>query len=215
MKKKRQQLLGALAILSLLLGACHTAINDNDGQCHIYGTINPRFEGKKIFLVPQQGPAVAETVDSVIIQNGRFAFHVAPGEMKVIRIDYHFRTGVEDLLVVAEPGRIEVTIDSVSHGGGTPQNDSLQQWKEYTAAHTRRVIPYRMKLREAVKQGSQAEKEALTHTIDSMQREYRRHSRQLAKQLNEGILHDFLTRQFPSTIKRRMPDGTVEEVPYD
>ena len=87
MKKKRQQLLGALALLSLLLGACHTAINDNDGQCHIYGTINPRFEGKKIFLVPQQGPAVTETEDSVIIQNGRVAFHVPLGGQPVIRID--------------------------------------------------------------------------------------------------------------------------------
>ena len=211
---KKKQFLSALALLSLLAVACHT-VNDNDGQCHIYGTVNPKFEGKKIFLVPQQGPAVAETVDSVVIKDGCFTFHVAPGEMKVIRIDYHFRTGVEDLLVVAEPGRIEVNIDSVSHGGGTPQNDSLQQWKEYTVDHNKRVIPYRMRLREAVKQGNKAEQEALTQTIDSLQRDYRRHSRQLARQLKEGILHDFLTRQFPSTIKRRMPDGTVEEVPYD
>lgn len=211
---KKNQLLGTLAFLSLLAGACHT-VNDNDGQCHIYGTVNPKFEGKKIFLVPQQGPAVAETVDSVVIKGGRFAFHVNPGEMKIIRIDYHFRTGVEELLVVAEPGRIEVNIDSISHGGGTPQNDSLQQWKEYTMAHTERVIPYRIRLREAVKQGNKAEQERLTQVIDSLQRDYRRHSRQLARQLKEGIFHDFLTRQFPSTIKRRMPDGTVEVVPYD
>lgn len=82
-------------------------------------------------------------------------------------------------------------------------------------AHTERVIPYRIRLREAVKQGNKAEQERLTQVIDSLQRDYRRHSRQLARQLKEGIFHDFLTRQFPSTIKRRMPDGTVEVVPYD
>ena len=127
MKLKKPLSVGLLA--ALLATGCHT-INDNDGGCHIYGTANPRFNGKKIYLVPLQGKVTAEKVDSFIVNNGQFEFHVAPGEMKIIRVDYHVRLGVEDLLVVAEPGRIEVSIDSVSYGKGTPQNDSLQQWKE-------------------------------------------------------------------------------------
>ena len=45
-----------------------------------------------------------ETVDSVVIENGTFEFTSDLNEMKVIRVDYHFRSGVQDLLVVSEPG---------------------------------------------------------------------------------------------------------------
>ena len=40
--------------------------------------------------------------------------------------------GNENLLVITEPGETYVTIGPVSSSRGTPQNDSLQVWKNLT-----------------------------------------------------------------------------------
>lgn len=212
MKLKKPLSVGLLA--AMLATGCHT-INDNDGGCHIYGTANPRFNGKKIYLVPLQGQVTAEQVDSFIVNNGQFEFHVAPGEMKIIRVDYHVRLGVEDLLVVAESGRIEVSIDSVSYGKGTPQNDSLQQWKEATKANKMANFHYIKLICDAESANQPKKAEQLKEQLDSIQRAYRRYSRQLAANMKEGIFHDFLKENFPTTTKRRTAEGTIEEVPFD
>lgn len=210
----RKLIWSILALVALAVGGCHTN-KDNDGQCHIYGVANELFEGKKIFLVPLVGPATADRVDSVVISEGKFRFTTAPGDMKVIRIDYHYRINVQDLLVVAEPGRVDVVIDTVSSGGGTPQNDSLQQWKAHTEEHQKQVIILRKAMKQAKAEGNQTRAEELKAQLDTLQRNYRRYSRAMASRLEEGTLKEFLSKQFPTTIKRRMADGTVEEVPYD
>ena len=95
---------GIIALTTLALAGCSSSTGQADGKCHITGTANNILNGKKIFLVPMNRPATMETVDSVVIENGRFEFTSDVNEMKVIRVDYHFRSGVQDLLVVSEPG---------------------------------------------------------------------------------------------------------------
>ena len=95
---------GIIALTTLMLVGCSSSTRQADGKCHITGTANNILNGKKIFLVPMDRPATMETVDSVVIENGRFEFTSDVNEMKVIRVDYHFRSGVQDLLVVSEPG---------------------------------------------------------------------------------------------------------------
>lgn len=211
---KKYLMTGALTLHLLFLVGCGSTDN-NGGKCHIYGTASSRFEGKNIYLVPMDEPAVAETVDSVVIIGGKFAFDSEPGKMKVIRIDYHYRTGVEDLLVVTEPGDVKVTIDSVSCGGGTPQNDSLQAWKEYTLMHNKRLLPYRKKRRNALKTGDSVTVKAMKAQMDSLEREYKRYSRRMADDFKEGPLHDFLKNRFPTSYKKRMPDGEIVTVELD
>ena len=99
----------------------------DDGKCYIDGVVNgEQYEGKRIFIVPLYGPKTAEYVDSMEIKDGKFHFTKDTMQMYKILLDYHYRMNVQPLLVVGEPGTIKVTIDSVSHAVGTPQNDSLE-----------------------------------------------------------------------------------------
>lgn len=54
-----------------------------------------------------------------------------------VPIDMRVRYGTQDLLVVTEPGVINVVIVTVSSGSGTPQNEALQTWKELKDDHDR------------------------------------------------------------------------------
>ena len=206
-----KKIIATIALAATIIG-CTTTPKVEDGLCHIQGTTNERFEGKKIFLLPAEGPATMETVDSVVITNGEFAFQSEPGEMKIIRIDYRYRTGVEDLLVVMEPGNLEVIIDSISSGKGTPQNDTLQAWKERTMQHYRDLAPYRIQAKEAEKAGDRATVDALKQKIESLEKAYKKYSRDLTDRLKEGTLYEFLNTRFPYSYPKKMPDGTITTV---
>lgn len=210
---KKKTLFHTLVFAFLLWGGCSTDKQEpTDGLCHIHGTANPRLNGIRIFLIPLNTPAIAETVDSVVITDGRFEFTSEPSEMKSIRLDYRHRSGVEELLVVTEPGILQVTIDSISYSKGTPQNDSLQQWKEYTMQHYRKLTPLHHRKREAKKNGNSAAVQILKQQQDSLIRDYKRYTRSLAASLKEGPLRDFLNSRFPISYKKRMPDGSIQTV---
>jgi len=167
-----------------------------DGKCHIHGTVNgSQYEGKRIFLVPLKGVATAETVDSVEIKDGKFEFSPDSMQLYKVLVDFRYRFATQPLLVVAEPGDINVVIDSVSHATGTPQNDSLEKWKMATERYTRE----RFTLLKANK----------TKEADSVHLAYKNLTRQMAQNLKEGTLHDFLIALFPKTYKKKMPDGRV------
>lgn len=209
----RQCITGAIALLTLALTACQQA-ETTDGTCHIYGTVNNRFEGKKIFLVPMNRPTTAETVDSTVITDGKFEFTADTCEMKVIRLDYHYRFGVQDLLVVTEPGNLTVTIDSVSSCKGTPQNDSLQAWKERTERFSMECAPFRIEGCNAERAGNTAVAETMKAKVDSIRRAYRKASHEMGESMKDTPLGEFLLGRFPKTYKQKMPDGSIKEMPF-
>lgn len=93
-----------------------------------------RYDSAWIYLVPMQGPH-PRPVDSVLIQkDGKFVFRGNVEQMAVLRLSWRQRYGVQDLLVVTEPGVTRVVLDSVSSSNGTPLNNALQQWKEHREA---------------------------------------------------------------------------------
>ena len=199
-------LLFHLFTLSLLLG-CQQA---NDGKCHIEGTVNgEQYEGKRIFLVPNSGPATMETVDSMEIKDGKFHFEPDSMQMYKILLDYHFRFGLQPLLVVGEPGTIHVTIDSISHATGTPQNDSLEQWKVQTEIHNRQMGLMRRNIAGLKKQGDSVQANYIQQRADSFHLVYKNYTRQMAKNLEGQVLGDFLKGLYPLTYKRQMPDGRI------
>lgn len=89
------------------------------------------YDGEYMYLVPIEG-ATAETVDSVLIKDGAFRFEGDASEsaIHILRTRPLLRLELQELLVVTEPGQIDVVIDSISVAKGTPQNDALQKWKE-------------------------------------------------------------------------------------
>ena len=195
-----------LFTLSLLLG-CQQA---NDGKCHIKGTVNgEQYEGKRIFLVPNSGPATMETVDSMEIKDGKFHFEPDSMQMYKILLDYHFRFGLQPLLVVGEPGTIHVTIDSISHATGTPQNDSLEQWKVQTEIHNHQMGLMRRNIAGLKKQGDSVQANYIQQRADSFHLVYKNYTRQMAKNLEGQVLGDFLKGLYPLTYKRQMPDGRI------
>ena len=195
-----------------LLSACQ----QNDGKCHIEGTVNgEQYEGKRIFLVPFSGPATAETVDSIEIKDGKFEF--TPDSMQIYKIllDYHYRFGTQPLIVVAEPGDIMVTIDTISSAVGTPQNDSLQVWKELTEKHQREYGALMRLVNANVKQNDTIEAAKVKEQAQKIHVAYKNRTRAMAANMEGTILGSFLKGMFPHTYQRKMPDGTTIEIDAD
>lgn len=204
--KKILLCLMAMAVVTMFY-SCQQA---SDGKCHISGTVNgEEYEGKRIFLVPFSGPATAETVDSMEITNGKFRFEPDSMQMYKILLDYHYRMGLQPLIVVGEPGNITVTIDSVSHATGTPQNDSLEQWKMQTEIHNRQYGLMRRNIADLTKRGDTVQANYIKQRADSFHLVYKNYTRQMAKNMEGTTLGDFLKALFPLTYKRQMPDGRI------
>ncbi len=172
-------------IITLLAGTALLASCSpkNEGYV-IYGTVsNPDLEGAQVFLVPLEN-ATKETIDSVYICNQMFEFRGTEEKMADIRIERFKRFGNENLLVVTEPGETFVTIGEVSSGRGTPQNDSLQVWKNLTKQYNMQVSSLR----------AQGRKEDAATLRES----YIARSRQMAKNVGkESTLGTFLNQRFP------------------
>ena len=104
--------------------------------------------------------------------------------MCAIRLDRRHRDTGQNLLVATEPGDIYVTIGPDSHGGGTPQNDSAQVWKDLTIEHNKVYGG----LYDA----------GLKEQADSVHRIYKERTQQMALSLGEdSIFGEFLLGMYP------------------
>lgn len=200
-----------LFTLLLSLGGCQ---QQNDGKCHINGNVNgEQYEGKRIFLVPMNGPKTAEYVDSMEITDGKFHFTKDftkdTIQMYKILLDYHYRFGLQPLLIVGEPGNVAVSIDTVSHAVGTPQNDSLEQWKVHTEIHNTQLGKMRKNVAELKMKGDSVKANYIQQRADSFHLVYKNYSRRLAKNMEGTVLGNFLKELFPLTYKRKLPDGRI------
>ena len=196
----------ALAAVTMMF-SCQSA---NNGKCRINGVVNgEQYEGKRIFLVPMYGPKTAEYVDSMEITNGQFHFEPDSAQMYKILLDYHYRFGLQPLLIVGEPGTIEVIIDSISHATGTPQNDSLEKWKVQTEIHNLQLAKMRKNIADLQMKGDTVQAQYLAQRADSFHLAYKNYTRRMAKNLKEGVLYDFLKEMYPLTYQRKYPDGRV------
>ena len=195
----------AMAVMTMFYSC-----KQNSNVCRIQGVVNgEQFEGKRIFVVPFTGPKSAETVDSMEIKDGKFHFETDSMQMYKILIDLRFRVGIQPLLVIGEPGEVKVVIDSVSHAVGTPQNDSLEKWKVRTEIHNRELSKMRRYIADLQQQGDTVRAKYIQQRADSFHLVYKNYSRQMAENLKEGVLHDFLKDMFPLTYQRKYPDGRV------
>ena len=204
-----------LCFMAVTAATMFYSCQQNDGKCYIEGTVNgEQYEGKRIFVVPINGPKTAEYVDSMEIKDGKFHFtkdfSKDTMQMYQILLDYHYRMGLQTLLIVGEPGRIKVTIDSISSARGTPQNDSLQAWKEATEKYRHDYDTYNRTVSMLRERGMMEQADKMEQEGREYHLAYKRYSRQLAENLKEGVLHDFLKGLFPLTYKRKMPDGSIK-----
>lgn len=206
-----------LSFIALAAVACFYSCRQSAGAgCHIEGVVNgAKYEGKRIFLVPLNGPATAETVDSMEITNGKFHFDPDTLQMYKILLDYHYRFGLQPLILVAEPGTVKIVVDTISHATGTPQNDSLEKWKVQTEIHNIRYGRMRKTANELSTKGETVKADALLKSADSLHIAHKNFTRQMAKNMEGTQLGDFLKGLYPLTFMRKMPDGTTVEINAD
>jgi len=174
--------LASMIIAALMLTACTPK-----GEYRVHGyTPESALNGAKIFLIPMHDES-PQMVDSVIIKDNKFEFKghgkLRQEWMAQLRLEKTHRIGYESLLVVTEPGDIYVTIGKESSGYGTPQNDSLQVWKEMT-------IDVNKATSELKRMGMNAE-------ADSVRISYTERSRQMGVNMQETTFGAFLQKMYP------------------
>lgn len=188
---KKIFLLGFMGLMMLGILSCNTSTAKSK-TCHIKGSVGTKWNGKKIFLVPLQGLQDAAHVDSTVIKDGAFLFDKDTCGLYVIRMDYHYREGIQELLVVTEPGQVNVHIAQNSTANGTEQNDSLQVWKDYTISANQKYSQLRMKYEHAGDSDGR-ERAGMEAQAKEIQKQYKQRTRAMADALKPGVLKDYLS----------------------
>ena len=177
----------------------------------IRGTAPAECEGLNIYLVPQPFPK-AEQVDSTVIRDGRFEFKVDASQVRMcdITISRKSKVPFQRLLVAVEQGELDVVIDEVSTGSGTPLNDELAEWKRVMSAAGNRADELRAEISE---QSDQA-------VIDSLRAEMKRGYDAAGQRTIEiierninllgGFLYMTTERSLDSTTRQRLIDLGIE-----
>lgn len=199
------------AIVALSVISCS---KNSGGLCNIHGTVsNPELEGKCIYLIAfDKSIRDSVGIDSAFIKDGKFEIQTPKNMIGILRMDYRYRYGTEELLVVEEPGDVFVHIDTISYGKGTKNNDIIQEWKDLTTKmHTART-PMLKKSYEARHAGDQTTEFSLRAKADSLFLDYMKQTRGLAEKSGKGPLHDFLLDRIPSQFTKNKADGTTEVV---
>ncbi len=167
------------ALTAILLVACSQGETMQEQVCHIHGTVPMTYNGRRVYLVPLEGPATAMTVETATIEGGAFEMTIDTTIMAKLLLHYSMDT--QTLLVVTEPGEVHAIIDSVSHVGGTPLNDSLEHWKQETEAHNRQMVELRRQL--------------MTRQADSTHQAYMQFTHRMAVAVDSTVLGSFLSKQ--------------------
>lgn len=99
---------------------------------HIIGSIDSRFNGYSVFFRPQPYPTEDIVVESVI-KDGKFEFFIPADSVYIadVMLSRSAHGNIEKLLLVVEPGELEMHLDRTSRSSGTPLNDTLQNWKDF------------------------------------------------------------------------------------
>lgn len=178
----------------------------------IRGTAPAECEGLNIYLVPQPFPK-AEQVDSTVIRDGRFEFEVDAAEVRMCDITISRKSPVpfQRLLVMIEPGEVEVEIGEVSMGGGTQLNDELAEWKRVLSTAGNRADELRA---EIAKQSDKAVIDSLKAEMEKAYAEAERRTIEIIENnLNPmgGFLYMVAGRKIDSVSRQRLIDLGIEK----
>ena len=178
----------------------------------IRGTASTECNGLNAYLVPQPFPK-AEQVDSTVIRNGRFEFKVDASQVRMcdITISRKSKVPFQRLLVVVEPGELEVEIGEVSDSRGTPLNDELSEWKRVMSEAGNRADELRAEIT------LQSDETVIDSLKAEMQRGYQvagqRTIEIIERNLNPlgGFLYMINERTFDSELRQHLIDLGIEE----
>lgn len=189
------------SILFVLLAIVTFVSCDNKGEKFVVKgtTSQSRLNGERVFLVPFGGKNVEDSigVDSVVVKDNKFEFTGHGEYMARITMDKRVRYGTQDLLIVTEAGgEVKVVLDSISHGGGTPQNEALEQWKNLKTMHDQIAGPQVVRLVNMRRDGDSISAKALADSLEVFNKQYLEQVHAITKVLGKGTLYDFLTGRY-------------------
>lgn len=189
------------SVLFLLVALLGFVACDKRGEKFVIKgtTSQDRLNGELVFLVPFGGPQVEDSigVDSVVVKDNKFEFTGRGEYMARITMHKSVRYGTQDLLVVTEGGGvIDVVLDSVSHGGGTPQNEALEQWKNLKITHDRIAGPQIVRLFQMRRAGDSINAKPLSDSLKLFNQQYEEQVYGITKVLGKGTVYDFLTSRY-------------------
>ncbi len=162
-------------------------------------TTQSRLNGERVFLVPYGSPTIEDSigVDSTVIKDGKFEFRSRKGEyLARVTVDKRVRHGTQDLLIVTEPGEITVVIDSVSIGGGTPQNEALQSWKDMKLNRDQVHWNQSQHIKYLREQGDTVYANALADSLKAFNDHYLTQVYSLMRVLGSGTAYDLLQQRY-------------------
>lgn len=162
-------------------------------------TSQSRLNGQKVYLVPYGSPTIEDSigVDSAVIENGKFEFRGSKGEFLArVTLDKKVRYGTQDLLIITEPGTINIVIDSVSSGKGTPQNDALQSWKELKEDRDRVHWNQSQHIKYLREQGDSVYANSLADSLKNFNAHYVDQIHSIMRILGSGTAYDLLLQRY-------------------
>ncbi|MCD8387643.1 MAG: DUF4369 domain-containing protein [Bacteroidales bacterium] len=185
-----------LFLYAALAGMLLTACGKKEPEFVVKGsTTIERLNGHRVFLVPYGSKQIEDSigVDSTVVEDGKFEFRGRGEYLARVTMDRKVRYGTQDLLIVTEPGGdIVITIDSLSTGGGTPQNEALQRWKDMKHAHDVMLAPQRAHLQYLRQHGDSVYAAALQDSIKAYNDDFREQVLGIARILGKGPAYDLL-----------------------
>ncbi|MDE5881285.1 MAG: DUF4369 domain-containing protein [Muribaculaceae bacterium] len=162
-------------------------------------TTQSRLNGQRVFIVPYGNPTIEDSigVDSTVIKDGKFEFRSRKGEyLARVTVDKHVRYGTQDLLIVTEPGVITVVIDSVSSGGGTPQNEALQSWKDLKTNRDNVHWNQSQHIKYLREQGDTVYANALADSLKNFNEHYLNQIHGIMRVLGSGTAYNLLHQRY-------------------
>ena len=168
------------------------------GSCHVTGMISDSvMEGLRIVIEPLNQSETTVQADTLEVKDGKFETTLDSVLIyKVMPADDRLYVALQPLLIVGEPGYVWVRLGINSHAGGTAQNETLEQWKILTEAHSRVYNRLRAMASKKVNEGDTIQAGILQKEADSLQIVYSATTRRLADGVGKGPLYDFLSRFF-------------------
>lgn len=186
----------AFAACAMALTAC-----DQTPLCHIHGTVpSEKWDGQYVFFVPQYAKD-SIGVDSTKITGHEFTFETTKKALYDVRLSWRTRYGIQNLLVATEPGLVEISLDSISHGGGAPLNDSLEAWKRRTMAYNETSHALAVAYRNFYAAGDSTMGDAVKAQAKAAYEKYRDETLRLAESVDGTPLEIFLHQIYPARKK--------------
>ena len=152
-------------IFSVFIIACTRNISVIEGTLS-----SDRYDSEVVYWVPFKD-ASSETVDSGHIKKNTFRIVISDynrGKMGIVRVRPQFRLGLQEILVIAEAGTVNVHLDSLSRATGTPLNETLQYWKDRKRTYDVDIYMLRRKYRDA----SENEQPSISSEMENTSAEY-------------------------------------------